>query len=299
MRQFGFLVLIVIMGVAWGAEFSMLKLALQGGYDEITVLTVSLGLIAIAYFVVLVVRGKVFWVTWDTVVFLIITALMGYLIPLLAVLYAAPHLPVGIMTLIASLSPVVTVSTALLLRTELVSARRVAAIALGTLAALLVLAPEASLPGFGTLPWMLLVCLVPLSYGVESIYVAARWPRRLDAWQVSFGEALMAFLLILPVCVIFGDTAYDGFTWSIAETGIVLFVVAGLINIVLYFYIIQHTGGVLVSFGSFVSLFAGIAWGMVLFSESHGIMVWIAVAVLILALVVVAMDSADKQRKKD
>ena len=37
-------------------------------------------------------------------------------------------------------------------------------------------------------------------------------------------------------------------------------------------------GGVLVSFGSFVSLFA----------ESHGLMVWFAVAVLILALVVVA-----------
>ena len=296
MRQFGFLVLIVVMGVAWGAEFSMLKLALQGGHDEITVLTISLGLIGLAYLAVLVARGKLFRLTWDIVVFLVLTALMGYLIPLLAVLYAAPYLPVGIISLIASLSPVVTVSTALLLRTERVSPRRVAAIALGTAAAVLVLAPEIDLPGYGALPWMLLVGLVPLSYGVESIYVAARWPRGLDAWQVSFGETLAAFLLVLPVCLIFGDGTGTGLSWTIAETGIVLFVAASLINIVLYFYIIQNTGGVLVSFGSFVSLFAGIAWGMVLFAESHGVLVWIAVAVLILALVMVAMESAGKGR---
>ncbi len=294
MRQLWFLVLIVVMGVAWGAEFSMLKLALQGGYDEITVLTVSLALISIAYFGVMLVRAKRFRLTWEVVVFLVVTAMLGYLIPLLAVLYAAPHMPVGIMTLIASLAPVVTVGTALLLRTERISPRRLGAIALGMVAAILVLAPELSLPGYGTLKWMLLVGLVPLCYGVESIYVAARWPRYLDAWQVSFGEALAAFVLMLPVCLIFGDTTFTGFTWTIAETGIVLFVVAGLINIVLYFYIIQHTGGVLVSFGSFISLFAGIGWGMVLFSESHGAAVWGAVAVLILALVVVAKDSAKR-----
>ena len=35
--------------------------------------------------------------------------------------------------------------------------------------------------------------------------------------------------------------------WSLAETGILVFVVSGLIEVVLYFYIIQNTGGVLVS----------------------------------------------------
>ena len=63
-----------------------------------------------------------------------------------------------------------------------------------------------------------------------------------------------------------------------------LFVLAGLIEIVLYFYIIQHTGAVLINFGFFISLFSGIAWGMLIFDEQHGAAVWGAVAVLLGAL---------------
>ena len=79
--------------------------------------------------------------------------------------------------------------------------------------------------------------------------------------------------------------------WSLAETGILVFVVSGLIEVVLYFYIIQNTGGVLVSFSFFISLFAGIAWGMVIFGEGHGIIVWSAVGILLGSLGLLCFDT--------
>ena len=291
MRQLWYLFLLLIMGLAWGAEFSTLKLAIAGGHDEFTVLMVALVLISVAYFLILLFRRSLFRVTREIFVFLAITAMLGYLIPLLAALYAAPYLSAGIMTLIVSLTPVVTVSVALLLRTERVSFLRIASIGLGMVATWLVLAPETELPGRGVFAWMLLMAIVPICYGVESIYVSARWPGGLDAWQVGFGEAVVAIVLLLPAYAVFGDPTSIGLSWSLAETGIVLFVLSGLINIVLYFYIIQHTGGVLVSFGSFISLFVGIGWGMLIFSERHGMMVWFAVIVLIGALVLVCVDT--------
>ena len=289
MRQLVYAILLLVQGAAWGAQFSMLKLAMQGGYGEIAVLFIALLLISIGYFLFLCLRRALFFPTREIIVFLVVTSVLGYVIPLLAAIYAAPYLPAGIMTLIASLTPVVTVSVALLLRTERVSSRRIGAVVLGTLAAFLVLLPELALPGFGTFTWMLLIGLVPLCYGLEPIYVFARWPRGLDAWQVGFGEAVAATLLMLPIFLVFGDFSI-GLTWSEAETGILLFAVAGLVEVVLYFYIIQQTGGVLVSFSNFISLFAGIGWGMLLFGESHGALVWAAVFVLIAALVLLALD---------
>ena len=290
MRQLLYLFLLLVMGIAVGAELPTIKLAITGGHDEFTVLMVALILISISYLLVLLVRRSLFRITGEVVVFLGITALLGYLFPLVAALYAAPYLAAGVMTLIATLTPVVTVVVALLLRTERVSPQHITAIALGVVAAVLVLWPELELPDHGTLPWMLLMGVVPLSYGIESIYVSAKWPRHLDAWQVGFGEAIMAMVLLAPVYPFFGDPTTLGFDWTVAETGIVLFVVAGLVNIVLYFYIIQKTGGVLVTFGSFITLFAGIGWGMLIFSERHGAMVWASVVVLIGALAFVCVD---------
>ena len=185
MRQLFFLILVLVQGAAWGAQFSMLKLAILGGYDEITVLFIALILITISYFMVVLIRRSLFRLTKEILIFFGVTAILGYVVPLLAVLYAAPYLPAGIMTLIACLTPVVTISVALLFRTEKVSVGRVIAVILGMIATVLVLAPELTLPGLGAVKWMILICLVPLCYGVESIYVAARWPANLDAWQVA------------------------------------------------------------------------------------------------------------------
>ena len=45
-----------------------------------------------------------------------------------------------------------------------------------------------------------------------------------------------------------------------------------------------------VSFGSFVSLFAGFFWGMTLLGEQHGAPVWIAIALVTLALYLVTVS---------
>ena len=106
----------------------------------------------------------------------------------------------------------------------------------------------------------------------------------------------VATILLLPVYAVFGDPSSISLTCTIAETGIVLVVISNMINIVLYFYIIQHTGGVLISFSSFISLFAGIGWGMLIFSESHGVFVWAAVGVLIGALAIVCVDTLKNEK---
>ena len=167
---------------------------------------------------------------------------------------------------------------------------------LGCVSAALVLAPQLELPGYGALGAMLLALVIPACYGVESIYVAARWPEGLDVMQVGLGEAVGAAILTLPLLLVFGDPAAFTLSWSIAEFAIAVFVVSGVFDVLAYFYLVRTTGGVLVSFGTFIALFAGIAWGIAIFGERHSAIVWVAVLILVAALGLVCLDTIKAAR---
>jgi len=281
--------LLVLMGTIWGLQFAMLKLAAESGHSEIDVVTVALALISIFFGALLVLRRGVFRPSRDVLVFMIVTSLLGYVAPLVAILYAAPHVSAGVLALIAAFTPVVTLLVALLLRSETVSRRRILAMGLGMASAVLVLAPGVEFGG-GPLQWLVLAFVVPLCYGVESVYVAVRWPKTLDTFQVVAGEAVMATIFMLPVYLAFGgDLGYDP-RWPTSQLAIAIFVAGGIVEVLLYFHLIRRTGGVLVSFGTFVSLIAGILWGIALFSETHGAAVWIAALLLLVALALIATD---------
>ncbi len=276
--------LLLVMGAAWGLEFSMLKLATQGGYPEIGILLVALVIVAVVFWAIIAVRRAWFRPRRDIVVFLFVLAMLGYVVPLLAVLWAAPHVPAGIMTLIVSFTPVVTVATVLALRTEPVSRRRVLAVALGCVAALVVLLPEAGDGWDGAIAWLLLVFVVPLTYGVESVYVSVAWPEGIDPLQVGAGQSVAAVLAVIPIQLIYGEPIVYDAVWPIAQVAIPLVALCILVEALLYFVIIRATGGVLVNFSMYISLFAGFAWGWAIFGESHGWHVWFAVAVLVVGL---------------
>ena len=75
-----------------------------------------------------------------------------------------------------------------------------------------------------------------------------------------------------------------------------MFVLCSLFEIFAYFYLIRTTGGVLVSFGSFIALFAGVGWGILLFNEQHGWLTWVAAALMFSSLLMVSVDAYLRSR---
>ncbi|NNF80367.1 MAG: DMT family transporter, partial [Rhizobiales bacterium] len=225
---------LLIMGTCWGLQFAMLKLAAGGGYSELAVLVLAMALLSVVFMAVLVARRQLFRLTAERIGFLLVTSILGYLAPLWAALYAASHLPAGILTLMASLTPVATVAFALSLRTEVVSLRRIFAVVLGAAAVCLVLWPELELPGFGKLHWLLVALVMPLCYGVESIYIARFWPSGMTPLQAVTGETVMALALVVPIFLVAGGPL-PAPHWGAAELAIGLFVAAGVVESMLYF----------------------------------------------------------------
>ena len=293
------ILILLAMGTTWGLQVAMLKMALASGYRESQVMFCVLSLVAIAYLLILTGRRSLFRLTFDQLKFFIIVAVLGYILPMGATLLAAETLSAGMLALLISLAPIFTFAAATLFRTEPISRPRILAMILGCCAVAVVMLPQTEMPDFGLLPWMLLALVIPFCYGVESVYIDIRWPQGLDVLQVGFGEALLAALLMIPLMLLRGDPILFEWQWNPGSYAILVFAASGVIEVLMYFWLIKTTGGVLVSFATFVSLFAGIGWGILLFGETHSHWLWLAVAVLVTALSMVSIDAMRSRRHID
>jgi len=276
--------LLVVMGSMWGLQFAMLKIAAGSGYSDMSLMMLAISLLAVIFLAITAVRGELYRPGRQLLRFFVVTGALGYIIPLLTVLWVAETLSTGVLSMMGSLAPVVAVLIALYLRTEPVSGKRLAAVGLGLLSVLVILLPQLDLPGYGAAPWMLIALAVPLCFGIESVYIARHWPEGLNPMQVLAGESVFACLLVAPVYLLVQGLPDITLAWTGAEAAIAVFVAAGVVESTIYFVLIRRTGGVFVQFGTFVSLFAGIGWGIVLFSETHSALVWGAVGLLVVAL---------------
>ncbi|MBI1383835.1 MAG: hypothetical protein GC150_02860 [Rhizobiales bacterium] len=275
---------LVALGLGWGLEAALVKTAVEAGLNELAALTVTLAAIAVGFIAITVAAGRTVPFTPRTVRFFLTSGSLGYLGPLVIFFLVADHVDAGLLTLVTSTTPLLTVAGAALLGLEPVTGRTGAAVLLGAAATLLILVPEAALPTPEMASWAAVAVAIPLFYAIDNLYVAHAWPDRIDVLQASTGEVIVATLLILPFALAFGD-----FTTLTAAAPQVLLALAGLAlvmigGVYLFFHVVRSRGGIFVSFASYFTILAGFAWGYLLFGERPSIWVWASVAAIFLAL---------------
>jgi drug/metabolite transporter (DMT)-like permease len=286
--------LLLVLGAAWGLQFTLLKISVDAHLDESGILACSMALLAALYALLLTCRRDWFRPSWRRLRFFLVSSNLSFVVPLGAVILAARQLPAGLIVLHESLTPVCIVVLALLLRCETVSVRRLAAIALGMAAVLLVLWPQLLGLGSHCPIGLLFALLIPISYGADAIYVAVRWPDGLSCVQVITGELIGAAVLSLPLYLIAGDPVFVSAAPTVGGVAVLAFVLVTFVETHLYFHLLRNAGAVFISVASFVALFAGIFWGMALNGESHPATVWLAVALIVIALCLIARRSSDE-----
>lgn len=273
-------VVLVASGVAWGALYVCAKIATTAGVHPIGLaLWEGLGAGTVLYAASLASRRTTTW-RIGHLKYYAVMGLLGLTIPAVAFFAVAQHLPVGVTTLLFSLVPIMTYGVALLARAERFAWRRVFGLIAGLAGVLLILLPEASLPEPQMAVWVMLGFAAASLYAIQNVYTVQAMPPGVDALAIAKGTLLMGGLLLVPAVAV-TDSLYlptlplGPADWS--TLGIVLLSAAATL---LFFWLLRVAGAVYGSQTAYTTMFAGVAWGFLLFDERLSWWVWAAIALM-------------------
>ena len=284
------LILLIFLGSSWGLYFSLLKIAVLSGISYIGILTlttvgVGIGMIAIA-----LLRGRKPEFKPRHIGFYLVCALSGYMLPMIAELLVIAHMPAGVLTLIVSIAPLMTLLFAWMMKTDVINLPRVAGIVLGAFAVFAILLPDAHNSEAVAWQWLLIAMVVPISYAVHHNFTARFWPEGSDSYQVACGEAIFASLILIAFSL-FNWQWQDLQSWNQGHSAILFMALISLIDIYIYFELIRLKGPIYTSHANYFMVISGVLWGMVIFAERPGPLMWISALLLLASLYLVGNGS--------
>jgi drug/metabolite transporter (DMT)-like permease len=289
--------MLVLLGASWGLYFSMLKVAALSGITYTGILALTTVGVAIGMSLIALLRGRKPEFTLAHVVFYLVCALTGYLVPMIAELLVIAHMPAGVLALIVSMAPLSTLLLAWRMRTDEISPARIAGITLGAIAIFAILLPDVHLGEAVAWHWLLLALVVPVSYSLHHNYASRSWPKGSDSYQVACGEAIIAAILLLAFSS-FNWQWQDIQSWNRGHSAILFMASISLIDIWIYFELIRIKGPVYTSHANYFMVISGVLWGMVMFAERPSPLMWVSAVLLIASLYLVGRNSSAKQEEE-
>lgn len=280
-------VLLLLVGVLWGMQPALIKALTDRGVGEIPALWAVMTAVTALLGIILVLRQRLFVPSPEILKFMVLSGIAEFVAPLLVTFLVASHVDAGLLTLIIATTPVFTIPLAAAVGSEPLERRAVAACLVGLLAMVLIVAPEDALPRPDMLPWCLAAFLIPVIYSCGSVYVSHAWPLGFDALQVAFGGGLMSVAMLAPFGLgAIGDGSLPAMLAS-SWPAFAAIVLAVVVEMVLYYHLLQKAGPVFTSFSSFIMIASGFVAGALVFGERPSGWIWMSVALFTLSLALI------------
>lgn len=281
------LVLILTLGSLWGLSFSFSKMAANGGVHPVAY-TFWQGLAA-GTIVAAICRLRGMRIPLGRVClrYYFMTGLIGIALPNIIIVTAIAHLPTGVMVLIIPFVPLITYLIAIGVRIERFAVIRFAGVLFGLAGVALIVLPQSSLPDPAAAPWFLLALATPVLYAVNNITAARLRPPDSHSLPLAAGMLLAAALMLTPVMFAMDVLYLPGLPIGEAEIGMAGQIVISSVAYLMFFEILRLAGPVFMSFTGYIVTLTGIAWGVLLFGESHSPWVWGAACLIFAGLALV------------
>jgi drug/metabolite transporter (DMT)-like permease len=281
--------LLLLLGT--GAGLAMItplgKLALKAGINPF----LWAGLIALAPCLVLVWFVPKQHVAWNSPAlwrFGFFGGLMANFIPSSILLFAIPHIGSGLAGLMFALSPVVTALLSLMLRVRPPNKPLLAAVALGFVGAVIVVAGRNSLALPSAPQWLLLALLVPFSLAIGNVYRTAKWPE--GASPVQIGVVVNSS--VVPLFIVLSLWYGGGFKPLLQHPGLIFAQwAAALVNVALFFRLQWISGPTYLSQIGYVAAAISLAIGTLALGETYPWQVWLGAGLILTGLAASAWEN--------
>ncbi|NQU56372.1 MAG: DMT family transporter [Rhodospirillales bacterium] len=279
--------LLLLMGVLWGATFSLAKIAADGGGHPLGINYWQSLIGAAVLATVMIITGRKLPMKRENIGFYATCGMLGSVIPGILFFYAASRVSPGVLSITVATVPLLTFVAAAALGVEKFQVGRVLGVLLGGISILMLVGPEESLPDPSAVPWVLAALLAAVCYSGENMVVALRMPGGVSAITVTGGLFIAASVIMTPFVIATGTFVPLIWPWGPAEWAIIGMATISVTAYSMFIFLITHAGPVFASQTAYVVTFSGVFWGVVIFDEQHSVWIWASLVIMLFALTLV------------
>ena len=289
-----YLGVLMSLGAGWGLTIPLTKIAVSTGYQpfglifwQMTIGTVVMSLCATCLGKRLPKGRK----QWTVCLFI---ALIGSILPNSASYLAAVHLPAGVMSILLSMVPIWAFPIALLLSLDGFEWRRFAGLLIGLSAVLLLVLPNAELNSAIPVVWIMVGLIAGLFYAFEGNYVSKWGIAGMDPVQLLWGASIVGSVITLPLALATGQWISPLPPYGPPDLAQIASSVTHVLVYVGYVWLVSNAGPVFAVQISYLVTLFGVFWAALILGESYPVLVWGALALMILGMALV-----QPRRKRD
>ena len=283
--------LLLLMGVLWGLALSLAKIGVEAGGHPVGMGLWQVVTSSTLLLLLLLLRGRRLPLRGDIARFGLVCGGAGVAFPAIALFWCALYLPAGVVAIAFASMPLFTYLLSAMLGIEPAHRRRLLGVGIGLAAMALLVLPDSALPEPGLAPWVLLALVASVSMSIENTYAGGFRPPGTGSMELSFVRQATAALMLAPLAFATGTTVAVVEPWGVAQyaaTG------NGLLSgtaFTILLYVIRTAGPVFASQTAYVITLAGVAWGMILFGETHSFYIWSALLLTLLGISLVRPEA--------
>lgn len=278
---------LILLGVGWGSTQALGKMAVSSGHQHFGLIfwQATIGVFVLG--ALNIVRRRRFQITVPRLRFALIIASIGTLIPNSTFYISVAHLPSGVMSILISTIPMLSLPMALALGMDRLHPLRLLGLLCGVVGVALIALPQTSLPTPEMADWLPLAMVGPVFYALEGNYVAKWGMAGLDAVQAMFWASLVAALLALPLALSMEQWIDPRPPYALPELALMASSTIHALMYAAYVWLAAKAGAVFATQTSYVVTLSGVLWAMLLLDEQFSAWVWAAMAVMLIGLFLV------------
>jgi drug/metabolite transporter (DMT)-like permease len=281
---------LLLLGTIWGLTPSIGKLLVLAGAGPLTLAALVAALSSALLWAACAARGL--RVRWDRAHLrhYAVAGGIGFALANLVAYAALRHVPAGLVALIVTLSPMLTVGISAAAGLERATRRRLLGTGLGLAGTALAMAPGAALPEARLIPWAVLLLATPTCYAVTNVLAARLAPRGTPPLSLAAGALAMGAGVAAVGAVLTGQAGALPLDHG-ASGPLLLALQAGLTALayIAYFGLLAGLGGVVTSQVGYLVTLTGLLWGYLIFGEVPGWLTLPAMGLIFAGLALVTL----------
>jgi len=281
------IVVLITLGLIWGLSMPLSKIAVSTGHRPLGLIFWQLVVLVAVLSVISLVRNVWPVLNRHTLVYFLLVALLGAIIPNSVSYMTLAHLPAGVQGIVIASVPIFSLGIALGLRIEAPTRRRIVGVICGAGAVVLLVGPQSSLPEPGQALFVLFALVAPFCYGAEGNYIAARAPRGMDAITTLLCASAIGCVIAGPLAALTGSWVDVFKPWQRAEWALLAASLCHVAAYTGYVWLVGVAGAVFASQVAYVVTVAAVFMSALILSETYSGWVWAALVLMVVGLAMV------------